>query len=67
VLGFGATFPDSTSGFWTAAQLAEAWREGRPILLVTPRDPRRSLVATLPPERVRLIRAENGRWLYSSR
>ena len=67
VLGFGATFPDSAAGFWTAAQLAEAWREGRPILLVTPRDPRRSLVATLPPERVRLIRAENGRWLYSSR
>jgi dolichyl-phosphate-mannose-protein mannosyltransferase len=67
VLGFGATFPDSAAGFWTAAQLAQAWREGRPILLVTPRDPRRSLVATLPPERVRLIRAENGRWLYSSR
>ena len=40
---------------------------GRPILLVTPRDPRRSLVADLPPERVRLLRAENGRWLYSSR
>jgi hypothetical protein len=67
VLGFGATFSDSAAGFWTAAQLALAWREGRPILLVTPRDPRRSLVATLPPERVRVLLAENGRWLYSSR
>jgi dolichyl-phosphate-mannose-protein mannosyltransferase len=67
VLGFGATFPDAAGGFWTAAELAAAWREGRPILLVTPREPRRSLVAALPPERVRLLRAENGRWLYSSR
>jgi Dolichyl-phosphate-mannose-protein mannosyltransferase len=67
VLGIGATYPDAASRFWTAAQLAEAWRGGRPILLVTPRDPRRSLVAGLPPERVRLLRAENGRWLYSSR
>jgi hypothetical protein len=67
VLGFGSTFPDAAAGFWTAAELVEAWRGGRPILLVTPRDPRRSLVADLPPERVRLLRAENGRWLYSSR
>ena len=67
VLGIGATYPDAASRFWTAAQLAEAWRGGRPILLVTPRDPRRSLVAGLPPERVQLLRAENGRWLYSSR
>ena len=66
VLGIGATFPDAAGGFWTAEQLATAWREGRPILLVTPRDPRRSLVAGLPPERVRLLRADNGRWLYAS-
>jgi hypothetical protein len=67
VLGIGATFPDAGAGFWTAAELERAWLGGRPILLVTPRDPRRSLVAGLPPERVRLLRAENGRWLYSSR
>ena len=67
VLGMGATFPDAADGFWTAEQLGAAWLSGRPIVLVTTRDPRRSLVAELPPERVQLLRAENGRWLYSSR
>jgi hypothetical protein len=67
VLGIGATFSDAAGGFWTVEQLAAAWRGGRPILLVTPRDPRRSLVAGLPPERVQLLHVENGRWLYTSR
>jgi 4-amino-4-deoxy-L-arabinose transferase-like glycosyltransferase len=65
VLGIGATFPDAAGDFWTAEQLAAAWLSGRPILLVTPREPGRSLVSTLPPDRVRLLRAENGRWLYA--
>jgi hypothetical protein len=33
---------------------------------VTPRDPRHSVIAALPPDRVALLRAENGRWLYAS-
>ena len=66
VLGIGATFPDSAEVFWSAEKLREAWLSGRPLLLVTPRDPRHSLVATLPPDRVKLVRAENGRWLYAS-
>ena len=66
VLGIGATFPDAAGTFWTADELAAAWLSGRPILLVTAREPRRSVVSTLPPNRVRLLRAENGRWLYAS-
>ena len=66
VLGMGATFPDAADSFWTSGKLRAAWLSGRQILLVTPRDPRRSLVADLPQERVRLLRAENGRWLYTS-
>jgi len=65
VLGIGATFPDAAGTFWTADELAAAWLSGRPILLVTAREPRRSVVSTLPPNRVRLLRAENGRWLYA--
>ena len=66
VLGIGATFPDSAGTFWTAEQLQAAWLSGRPILLVSPREPRRSVVSTLPASRVRLLHAENGRWLYGS-
>jgi hypothetical protein len=65
VLGIGATFPDATGTFWTTEELAAAWLAGRPILLVTPREPRRSVVSTLPSDRVKLLRAENGRWLYA--
>jgi len=66
VLGFGATFSDSAPTFWTAAALREAWLSGAALLLVTPRDPRHSVIASLPPDRVTLLRAENGRWLYAS-
>jgi hypothetical protein len=65
VLGIGATFPDAAGTFWTADELAAAWLSGRPILLVTSREPRRSVVSALPSDRVRLLRAENGRWLYA--
>jgi dolichyl-phosphate-mannose-protein mannosyltransferase len=64
VLGIGATFPDAAGTFWTAEQLEAAWLSGRPMLLVTPREPRWSVVSKLPADRVRLLRAENGRWLY---
>jgi hypothetical protein len=66
VLGIGATFPDTTGVFWTKEGLREAWMSGRQLLLVTPRDPGHSVVASLPPERVKLLRAGNGRWLYAS-
>jgi 4-amino-4-deoxy-L-arabinose transferase-like glycosyltransferase len=66
VLGFGATFPDAAGIFWTREDLREAWLSGGRFLLVTPRDPRHSVVAALPPDRVKLLRAENGRWLYGS-
>jgi hypothetical protein len=46
--------------------LREAWLSGTPLLLVTPRDPRLSVIATLPADRVALLRVENGRWLYAS-
>jgi hypothetical protein len=35
-------------------------------MLVTPRPPDRGAVAGLPAERVRLVLAHNGRWLYRS-
>jgi 4-amino-4-deoxy-L-arabinose transferase-like glycosyltransferase len=66
VLGMGATFADSAGAFWTREALRDAWLSGGRFLLVTPRDPRHSVVASLPPELVRLVRAENGRWLYVS-
>ncbi len=66
VLGMGATFADSARVFWTADELRAAWLSGRQILLVTPRDPGHSVIATLPPDRVKLLGAENGRWLYAS-
>ena len=66
VLGIGATFPDSAPVFWTSTALREAWLSGTPLILVTPRDPDHSVIATLPADRVTLLRAENGRWLYAS-
>jgi len=66
VVGMGATFPDATGIFWTKDELREAWMSGRQILLVTPRDRGHSVVASLPPERVQLLRTGNGRWLYAS-
>lgn len=66
VLGMGSTFPDSGGVFWTKDQLRDAWLSGRPLLLVTPRDPAHSVVATLPADRVKLLSAESGRWLYAS-
>jgi 4-amino-4-deoxy-L-arabinose transferase-like glycosyltransferase len=66
VLGMGATFADSARVFWTAEELRDAWLSGRQILLVTPRDPLHSVVATLPSHRVKLLGMQNGRWLYAS-
>ncbi|HEV8458256.1 MAG TPA: glycosyltransferase family 39 protein [Methylomirabilota bacterium] len=66
VLGFGATFPESREMFWEAERLRREWSGPIRLMLLTPRAPEKSLVAFLPPERVRLLRAEGGRWLYDN-
>jgi len=64
VLGIGATFADAAGTFWTAAHFTEAWASARPPLLLTTREPARSIVGSLPPGSARLLFAHNGRWLY---
>ena len=64
VLGIGATFADAAETFWSAPRFAEAWASARPPYLLTTREPRQSIVASLPPRSVRLLFAHNGRWLY---
>jgi len=64
VLGIGATFADAAETFWSAPRFAEAWVSARPPYLLTTREPKQSIVASLPPRSVRLLFAHNGRWLY---
>ena len=64
VLGIGATFADAADTFWTPARFTEAWASPRPPYLLTTREPARSIAAELPPDSVRLLAADNGRWLY---
>jgi 4-amino-4-deoxy-L-arabinose transferase-like glycosyltransferase len=64
VLGIGATFADAAETFWSAPRFVEAWASARPPYLLTTREPRQSIVASLPPRSVRLLFAHNGRWLY---
>ncbi len=66
VLGFGATFADARETFWTAEQFREVWLSGGTTYLVSPRAPERSIIAGLPPDRVRLLLSHNGRRLYVS-
>ena len=66
MLAFGARFPDAAEAFWDRDRLAREWATGRPLLLVTPRPPERSVVASLPAARVRLLVVHNGRRLYES-
>jgi 4-amino-4-deoxy-L-arabinose transferase-like glycosyltransferase len=66
VLGFGSIFPDSAASFWDGPHLRREWLSGQPILLVSPRPPERSVVASLPSSRVRVVFVHNGRWLYAS-
>jgi 4-amino-4-deoxy-L-arabinose transferase-like glycosyltransferase len=65
-LAFGSTFPEARDLFWDVPQLAAAWQEPRRIFLVTGRDPVRSVVRTLPQDRVHLVGGAGGRWLYSN-
>jgi len=64
VLGIGATFADAADTFWTPSRFTEAWASPRPPYLLTTREPARSIAAELPPDSVRLLAADNGRWLY---
>jgi len=66
VLGIGATDPEARPTFWNAADLARAWSSDQRIVLVTPRAPRQSAVAALPPDTVHLLDQRNGRWLYTN-
>jgi 4-amino-4-deoxy-L-arabinose transferase-like glycosyltransferase len=64
VLGIGATFADAADTFWTPARFTAAWAGARPPYLLTTRAPAQSIVAQLPPDSVRLLALQNGRWLY---
>jgi 4-amino-4-deoxy-L-arabinose transferase-like glycosyltransferase len=64
VLGIGSTFADAGDTFWSASRFLEAWASTRPPYLLTTRAPGRTIVASEPPQSVRLLFAHNGRWLY---
>lgn len=64
VLGFGSTFPDTREIFWDAARLRREWQGPGRLFLVTTHSPATSVVASLPPGRVRLVLATGGRRLY---
>lgn len=64
VLGIGATFADTADTFWSPARFTEAWAGAKPPYLLTTRAPAQSIAAQLPPDSVRLLAVQNGRWLY---
>jgi len=67
VLGIGATFPDAGDTFWDAEHFKREWLAGdRRLLLLSPWSPSSSVIASLPPDSVRLLRTENGRRLYDN-
>ena len=67
VLGIGATFPDAGDTFWDTERFTREWLAGdRRLLLLSPWSPSSSVIASLPPESVRMLRSENGRRLYDN-
>ncbi len=66
-LGFGATFPEAREVFWDTARLAEAWRGGQRVFLLSAVSPERSVVQTLPRADVHVLASAGGRRLYSNR
>jgi hypothetical protein len=66
-LAFGATFPEAGDVFWDGAALARAWQGDRRVFLLSSSAPERSVVRTLPADRVHLLVHGGGRRLYSNR
>jgi len=66
VLGFGARFPDAAESFWSVERFRREWLSDRPLLLVTPRPPARSVLAAMPSDRGQLLLVHNGRRLYAN-
>ncbi|OGL17739.1 MAG: hypothetical protein A3K12_02690 [Candidatus Rokubacteria bacterium RIFCSPLOWO2_12_FULL_71_19] len=66
-LAFGATFPEAREVFWDASRLAQAWRGGQRVFLLSAVSPERSAVRQLPPAEVHRLAQAGGRWLYSNR
>jgi len=65
-LAFGATFPEARAVFWTADRVQAAWAGPGRVFLVSVVAPERSVVRTLPRERVHLLAAAGPRRLYSN-
>jgi hypothetical protein len=67
VLGIGATFPDAGDTFWDTERFTREWLAGEQrLLLLSPWSPSSSVIASLPPDSVRMLRSENGRHLYDN-
>ena len=66
-LAFGATFPDAAPIFWDRAALADAWAGPKRVFLVSAAPVDRSVVRSLPADRVHLLSDAAGRRLYSNR
>jgi hypothetical protein len=66
-LAFGATFPEAREVFWDTSRLAQAWRGGHRVFLLSAAGPERSAVLHLPPAEVHRLAQAGGRWLYSNR
>jgi hypothetical protein len=66
-LAYGATFPEARDVFWDAPRAAQAWSGPGRHFLISVVAPERSVVRSLPPERVHLLIDRGGRRLYSSR
>jgi len=67
VLGIGATFPDAHDVFWDTERFTREWLAGeRRLLLLSPWSSSSSVIGSLPPESVRVLRSENGRRLYDN-
>jgi 4-amino-4-deoxy-L-arabinose transferase-like glycosyltransferase len=65
-LAFGATFADARDLFWDAPRLKSAWNGSRRVFLVSGVEPGRSVVRSLPGDRIHVIARGGGRWLYSN-
>lgn len=65
-LGFGATFPDAREVFWDASRVREIWKGPGRRFLISTVAAERSVVRSLPPDRIHLLAEAGGRRLYSN-